>query len=120
MDQKVADLFDDAIIKARVHKVWEEVFNASSIIVRHAKEYGFLGMTIIPDPNIHQMLVTISLLDAHIDTFLREAFDYDEKRLLLNAKKQLTQMEVVAAALSENNRSDFDVAMKGLEGQAAF
>lgn len=121
MNDKLALLIDDAVIKARVNKVWEEVFLASSIVIVQAKKFGFLGMDIIPDPNIHQMLVTIRLLDDQIDTFVgHDEIAYDEERLMLNAKKQLTKMELVATALKANNREDFDSAIAELENQAHF
>lgn len=121
MDNKIALLIDDAEIKARVNIVWEKVFHASNIVIVQAKKFGFLGMDIIPDPNIHQMLVTIRLLDDQIDTFVGdENIEYGEERLMLNAKKQLAKMEIVAAALKANNREDFDTAIAELEGQAAF
>jgi hypothetical protein len=121
MDDKLTLLIEDAAIKARVNVVWEKVFLASSIVIAQAKKFGFLGMDIIPDPNIHQMLVTIRLLDDQIDTFVdHEDVEYNEERLMLNAKKQLAKMEIVAAALKANNREDFDAAIAELEGQAAF
>jgi len=120
MIDEQALLINDAAIKVRINKVWEEVFEASGVVITQAKKFGFLGMAIIPNPNIHQMLVTIRLLDSQIDTFIADDLEYEEKRLMLNAKKQLTKMEVVAAALKENNRGDFDAAMKEMETQAAF
>lgn len=121
MDDKLALLIEDAEIKARVNKVWEDVFLASSVVIAQARKFGFLGMDIIPDPNIHQMLVTIRLLDDHIDTFIdHDELEYNEKRLMLNAKTQLTRMELVAAALKANNREDFDSAIAELENQAHF
>ena len=41
--------------------------------------------------------------------------DYDQTRLILNAKEQLTKMERVAAAINANNKKDFKLAIKDLE-----
>jgi len=114
-------LLDDIKIQQRVAKVWAEVFLASSIVIDHSKKYGFLGMEIIPNPNIRQLLLSVRLLEEMIDTFINhEELEYEEKRLMLNAKKQLTMMNLVAAALTAGNHEDFNVAMNSLETQAAF
>lgn len=121
MDDNLNLLINDAAIKARVNKVWEEVFETTSIVITQSRKFGFLGMEIIPDPNIHQMLVTIRLLDNNIDTFIdNEELDYEEKRLMLNAKTALTKMESVANALTNNKREDFNIAIAELERQAPF
>lgn len=121
MDDKVRELYDYPDVQERVNKIWEKVFLSSAIAINHAKKYGFLGMEIIPNPNIHDILVTVRLLDEMIDTFIcDDGLEYDEKRKMLNAKRQLTNMEVVAVALKDNNREDFDRAIKELETQAHF
>lgn len=121
MNNKNPPLLEDQAIKERVNKVWEEVFASSNVAIVHAKKYGFIGMEIIPDPNIHQILVSIRILDEMIDTFINEnGLDYDEKRKMLNAKRQLISMELVAVALRENRREDFDRAIRELETQACF
>jgi pyruvate formate-lyase activating enzyme-like uncharacterized protein len=121
MDDKNIPLLQDAAIKDRVNKVWEEVFASSNVAIVHAKRYGFIGMEIIPNPNIHQIMVSIRILDEMIDTFINEnGLEYDEKRKMLNAKRQLTTMELVAVALREGRREDFDSAMNELETQACF
>lgn len=123
-EQKVEDLFDDALIKEKVIKVWSGVFEASSRVLTHANNYGFRGMVIIPSPNIHEMLISLQIFSSIIDIFIASAeklnVDYEEIRLMLNAKEQITRMERVAAALKANNREDFDAALTSLEGQAAF
>ena len=83
-------------------------------------------MVLIPVPNIHQMLIVLQGLTSIIDVLLKSCESeevgaaYDEIRLLLNAKKQLTTMEYVAVALKANNREDYDSALEELEAQAPF
>lgn len=116
------DLYGDAVVQERVNKVWAEVFTASNQVLQHARTYGFLGMEVIPNPNVHQMLVTLQMLDALMDVILLrfEDLPYEEKRLIFNAKEQITRMERVAAALQENNSADFNEAIACLERQAVF
>lgn len=123
-EQEIMELFEDAAIKEKVLKVWGSVFQASSKVISHANNYGFLGMEIIPSPNIHEMLITLQIFSSIIDILITSAekldVDYDEIRLMLNAKEQITRMERLAAALKANNRDDFDRALASLEEQAAF
>jgi len=123
-EDKVLNLFDEAEIKQKVFKVWETVFAASSKVISHANNFGFLGMEIIPSPNIHEMLAALQIFSSIIDILIVSAEDlevsYDEVRLMLNAKEQLTRMERLATALKANNRSDFNLALQDLERQAVI
>jgi hypothetical protein len=118
------ELFDDLLIKTRVEAVWSKVFESSNKVISQARNHGFLGMEIVPNPNIHMMLISLQAFTALIDIIITnaEAFnvDYDATRLLINAKEQITRMEKVAAALKANNREDFDSAINEIERQAAF
>lgn len=117
------DLYGNADIQDRVNRVWAEVFGASSTVLQHAKTYGFLGMEAIPNPNVHQMIVTLHFFEALMDVILlrfEAELPYEEKRLIYNAKEQITRMERVAAALQANNRADFDEAIACLEKHAPF
>lgn len=120
----IVELFEDAAIKRKVTEVWSKVFEASNKVISHANNYGFRGMEIIPSPNIHGMLVAMQIFSSIIDILITSAekleVPYDEVRLMLNAKEQITRMERVAAALKANNRDDFNVALDALENQAAF
>lgn len=113
-------LFDDDEIKQRVSSIWEKIFSASNVVIKHAQQYGYSGMGVLPDPNIHQMLLKIRILDQIIDVLLGEEMEYDERRLMLNAKQQLLRMEMVAAALQADDRVRFDRVMEELERQAPF
>jgi len=118
------ELFDDLLIKTRVEAVWNKVFESSNRVISQARSHGFLGMEIVPNPNIHMMLVSLQAFTALIDIIITNAevfnVDYDATRLLINAKEQITRMEKVAAALKANNREDFDTAINEIERQAAF
>ncbi|MDD2663399.1 MAG: hypothetical protein PHD19_06530 [Dechloromonas sp.] len=117
-----AVLIDDVAVRARVQKIWESVFEVSGKILVDEKRFGFLGMEIIPDPNIHQMLAVLRTIEEGLMSVLAEFDDlqYDETRLILNAREQISRMEVVALALKRNNRDLFDEAIERLERQAAF
>ena len=116
------NLIDDQAIKDKVQKLWELVFSASNKILVDEKRFGFTGIGVIPDPNIHQMIAVIRSIDEGLMTVLQEFSDlqYDETRLILNAREQISRMEVVAIALKLNNKELFDEAIKRLEEQATF
>lgn len=117
------ELLEDVAIKQKVTEVWEKIFAASSRVVIQAQHYGFSGME-LPAPNIHEMLVRLQIFTSVIDILINHAeklnVSYDDTRLMLNAKEQLTRMERLAAALRANNRSDFEAAIRALENQAPF
>jgi hypothetical protein len=118
MDQKKVNLFDDEDIKKQVIEVWATVFSASNIVIQHAKQFGFDGMVVVPNPNIHQLLVPVRLLSQWIEVFLCENMEYDQVRLMLNAKQQLLRMEMVAAALEAGDLENFNRTMEEIQNQA--
>lgn len=117
-------MIDEAAVKERVERAWASVFRTSNAILHHAKYYGFYCMQEIPDPNIHAMLVRLQMFTALIDIIIAQddvpGVEYEQTRLMLNAKEQLTRMGRVAVALKANNREDFDRAISEVEAQAAF
>ena len=67
-------------------------------------------------------VVLLRALNAALVSIPEEfgTLQYEENRLILNAREQITRMEMVAAALKANDRDGFDEAIKKLEAQAAF
>lgn len=117
------NLLADKEIIERVQKVWAVVFEASGKVLQHANTFGFNGMGVIPDPNIHKMLTSLRMLSALMEVLSNDKYvelSYEERRLILNSKEQLNRMERVAAALDANDRAGFDEAIRCLEKQAAF
>lgn len=123
-EEIVVGLLEDDCIKDRVEQVWSEVFKNSNTVLKQAKDYGFLGIDIVPSPNIHEILLYLRVFDALMDILLDSAanfeLDYDQVRRLLNAKGQLVNMGKVASALKAGNREDFESAIAALRNQAAF
>lgn len=117
-------LLDDQKIKIRVEAIWDKVFSDSNRVLEHARQYGFSGVTVIPSPNIHQILMTLQIFSAVIDILITHGsalgLPYDETRLLLNAKTQITRMEQLAAALNADDEDGYNEAIGALEQQAAF
>lgn len=123
VEPKVA-LFEDEAIKRRIFKAWGDVFGASSKVIQHSGLYGFDGMELIPNPNIHQMLKSlkvVAVMLADITDCLDEVnFDVDQIRLVINAQEQIRRMERAASGLLINDRDMFEKAIAELDGQACF
>ena len=119
---EVTDFFGDDAVKALVEKAWESVFITSNKVIRDAGIFGFEGIEVIPNPNIHQMLTTLTIVSNVLDFMLslssEAEIDYDARRLILNAKQQILTLERVATALKAVNREDFNQAMQDLKSQA--
>jgi hypothetical protein len=120
----IAELFADADIKQRVEIVWAKVFEASNRVLKHANNFGFSLMEIVPSPNIHEMLAALQIFSSVIDILVFHAeklgINYDEIRLMLNAQEQVRRMERIAIALKAGDKQDFDTALAQLEKQAPF
>ncbi|CAN7476557.1 hypothetical protein [Caballeronia sp. LjRoot31] len=116
-------LYAKAAIREKVLDVWARVFKASNKVIQDAKNYGFLGMDVAPDPNIHTMLVSSKFL-AEIVTFLvdqaEQRDDTESVRLLLNAKEQLLRLERLANELKANNEDGFNAVLSEINAQAVI
>ncbi|WP_334158441.1 hypothetical protein [Achromobacter insolitus] len=114
------NLLGDKDVIQRVETLWAKVFQSSNAIIRHAKLYGFLGIELIPSPNIHEIMLQLQAFDAVFDILLSQQGDmhYDQAKQLLNAKSQLLIMGRVASALKANKVEDFEMAIQDLERQA--
>lgn len=114
-------LMDDAIVCKKVHTAWSLVFQFSNKVLTDEKKFGFTGMGLIPDPNIHQMMAALKGLDSILEYVATEfSLPTDEIRLILNARTQITKMGAVAAALKANSEEAFTIALAELDAQAAF
>lgn len=114
-------LMDDAIICRKVHTAWELVFSFSNKVLADEKRFGFVGMELIPDPDIHQMMAALSGMSSILSHVTKEfTLPPEVIRLIINAQSQITKMDAVASALKANDEKAFNLAMAELDAQAAF
>lgn len=115
---------DVVVATALVSKAWADVFTTSNLVIRHSGLYGFNGIELIPNPNIHQMLASMGVVSAMLDKVIERlgdsVLDHDNTRLLLNAKQQIIRLEQVAAALLAKDEVLYNQAVVELEKQAVF
>jgi len=103
-----------------VEDLWDKVLKHGDIVIKHAREFGFEGMH-KPQPNIHQLVLFVGFLEGGVDALTADAsVTPEETRLLLNAKRVLGSIKMVARALHKNSREDFDFAMNDLKTVAPF
>lgn len=117
------DFFGDDMIRQEVEKLWADVFSASNDVLKQAGIYGYYCMD-FPRPNIHDMLNSLSIVSEKlkfvIDLFESGGVEYGVVRMALNARKQVLNLELVAASLKERNKDDFDAAVEQLKRQAVI
>jgi hypothetical protein len=105
---------------------WEEVFRTSNLVVTQSKLYGFLGIQLIENPNIHQIIESMGVMSVMLDKVMSSMgspgtdLGHDSIRLLLNAKAQIVRLEAVAAALIAGDEVLYETAVQKLQDQAAF
>lgn len=105
--------------KKRVEQIWAKVFESSNRVILQHEKFGFQGVVKLPHPDVHVMVVQLKYFGAIIDILITE-LPHDEQRMLLNAKRQITNMELLALALTTNNEADYRCAVEALERQAVF
>ena len=116
--------FDIALATEYVSSVWTDVFATSNLVIKQSGLYGFNGIELIPNPNIHQMLASMSVVSVMLDKITEKLdridLDPDDTRLLLNAKQQILRLEQVAAALLAKDEPLYNEAILELKKQAVF
>lgn len=109
-----------------IAEAWENVFHTSNQVIALSKRHGFVQIQLLKNPNIKQLLGSMSMVSSILDEMLANLdapdveFSTDDVRLLLNAKKQVTQLELVAGALNSGNEALYNEEVEKLKAQAAF
>lgn len=73
---------------------------------------------------MHALIVHLNIFSAVMNILVTQGMetgvDYDQTRLILNAKEQLTKMERVAAAIIANNKKDYQMAIQDIEKKTSL
>lgn len=105
-----------------VSKAWADVFTTSNLVIKHSGLYGFNGIELIPNPNIHQMLASMNVVSDMLNRVIENLgyidLDHDSTRKLLNAKQQIVRLERVAAALVAKDEDLYNEAIAEVCKQA--
>ena len=109
-----------------IESIWNEVFKISNTVIRDFSKFGYHGLEVIPNPNIHQMLLSIKLVHSYLDVLIdvgengELGIGYDEVRKMLNSQQQLNLLQELATALKADNRVDFDETLEKIKAQCVF
>jgi ABC-type lipoprotein export system ATPase subunit len=113
-------LIDQDQVKQKVEELWAKVFLNSNEVIRQHTNHGFNGVK-NGNPGIEQRIFLLHSLEAILDLLLAHAplgeLDYEQQRQILNAKQQINNMELVAAAVKANAHDDYVAAVEALERQ---
>lgn len=104
-----------------VEDAWEAVFKTTNTVITAHSSFGFTQLEAKINPNLNHLLMGLKVVESVLDTvYASELIEYDEKRLILNAKQQIGLIQRVAEALKNENKADYDSAIKALTDQAQF
>ena len=113
---------DDA--NTLIQQSWENVFKVSNKVIHQSGVYGFDGIELIPNPNVHQMLASLSVISGMLTNIIgilgKTSLDTESVRLLLNSQTTIGILESVASALISGERDSYDKAIADLKRQANF
>lgn len=118
--------FDIQAATIAVAEAWTNVFATSNLVIKQSGLYGFNGIELIPNPNIHQMLATMGVVSGMLDKITESLgcsgvdIKPDDTRLLFNAKQQILRLEQVAAALLAKDEALYNESILELKKQAVF
>lgn len=121
-----SDFFNDATIKEEVVGLWGNVFQVSNKIIKDANFYGFDLIDLIPDPNVHQILKSMKVINSLLEDIMDDIEDSEIQehiemtRIILNAKQQILLMEKVAISLKQKDKVEFDSAINAMKNQATI
>lgn len=113
-------LSNRAEVARKVEELWEKVFKNSNEVLLQNARFGFDGVK-NGNPNIEERLFQLQAIEAIFDILLNTpllgGLDYEQQRQILNAKQQITNMEMVAAAVKADKEEDYREAVAILEKQ---
>ena len=116
MDQEVT-----IDIPAAVERAWSAVFETANTVIHAHAAFGFSEFEAKINPSLTHLLMGLKVVESVLDTiYASDLLDYDEKRLILNAKQQIWLIQRVAEALKDGKNADYDAAIEALTAQAQF
>lgn len=104
-----------------VEIAWGAVFKTANTVITAHSSFGFAQLEAKINPNLSMLLMGLKVVESVLDTvYASELIEYDEKRLILNAKQQIGLIQRVAEAVKNKNIADYNSAIHALTSQAQF
>ena len=103
------------------HAVWDNVFKVANQLSRAHSLFGYESIARNIDPTLPEILKSLRMLVVLLDALANsDGLGYDEKRLVLNAKRQIGNIEEISVALESGDDASYHAAVEALKNQAAF
>lgn len=111
------------VVKQKLEQLWSKVFANSGEVLRQHVQHGFDGVK-NGNPDIEHRLQLLHDIEAFFDILLNATLfgelEYEQQRQILNAKQQINNMEMVAAAVKADKEEDYASAVATLDKQLAI
>ena len=107
-------------IQGEVDAAWSSIFRVVNTVVDHHVQFGFKLIESKINPSFQDILLSLKMMEALLDVFPVDDVEYATSRMILNAKQQINNIELVVTALKHNRQDDYEAAMARLRTQAQF
>lgn len=107
-------------IQGEVDAAWSSIFRVVNTVVDHHVQFGFKLIESKINPSFQDILLSLKVMEALLDVFPVDDVEYATSRMILNAKQQINNIELVVTALKHNRQDDYEAAMTRLRTQAQF
>jgi len=103
-------------VTALVEKVWGEVFQVADKVLKAHLKFGFTQFVSGISPSIEEIVLGLRTVELVLDA-LYEQFDYEEERLVMNAKQQILWIQEIATALQHKDVDRYEAAVAKMSAQ---
>ena len=109
-------------IQKDIEEIWEKICGACNKIINDTKLFGFMEIGLVPNPNIHDMVRYLVVIDKVLDSILmlvecNEA-DHVDSRVIFNSKQQIFNMKQMANAVVKNDIDLYNEYLHKLKNQS--
>jgi len=99
-----------------VEKVCGEVFQVADKVLKAHLKFGFTQIVSGISPSIEEIVLGLQTVELVLDA-LYEQFDYEEQRLVMNAKQQILWIQEIATALQHGDKDRYEAAVSKMSSQ---
>lgn len=107
-------------IQDEVEAAWSGIFKVVNTVVDHHVQFGFKLIESKINPSFQDILLSLKMMEALLDVFPVDDVEYATSRMILNAKQQINNIELVVTALKHKRQDDYEAAIARLRTQAQF
>lgn len=107
-------------IQDEVEAAWSDIFKVVNTVVDHHVLFGFKLIESKINPSFQDILLSLKMMEALLDVFPVDDVEYATSRMILNAKQQINNIELVVTALKHKRQDDYETAIARLRTQAQF